>query len=117
MIFSGDAIVALAYAEPLIACQMAGCWHVFQESLEDPAIDPVVDWASKRAGLARDSGWSAGSAGRILCPRHGELACALVFRSKVENVGATHSVFEAQAAYDSNWPLADTDGSNIFLKS
>lgn len=74
MTFPDDAIEALADAELLIACQMAGCWHVFQKGLEDPALDPVEDWATKMAELARDSGWSVGNHGQISCPGHGERA-------------------------------------------
>ncbi|MCW7539769.1 hypothetical protein OOT46_18190 [Aquabacterium sp. A7-Y] len=36
-----DAMEAIAYSELLIACQVDGCTHVFQPTLDEPASDPV----------------------------------------------------------------------------
>jgi hypothetical protein len=68
-----DAIAAQAYAELLIACQVDGCTHVCQTSLDEPATDPVDRWARGLAERARREGWTAAADGRVLCPHHAPL--------------------------------------------
>lgn len=66
-----DAMETLAYSELLISCQMDGCSNVFQPALDEPATDPVEEWACHMTSRARRAGWSVGADGRVLCPRHG----------------------------------------------
>ena len=66
-----QAMETLAYSELLITCQMDGCNHVFQPTLNEPATDPVDDWAKRMTELARKAGWSVSVDGRVLCPIHG----------------------------------------------
>jgi hypothetical protein len=66
----------LAYTEILIKCKVKGCLNLFEPSLDEPATDPVDDWAEKMAQRAMQTGWSADTSGRVLCPSHRHLADA-----------------------------------------
>jgi len=65
-----QAMEILAYSELLIACQANGCSHVFQPTIDEPATDPVEDWAKRMTDLAYEAGWSVSVDGRVLCPTH-----------------------------------------------
>ena len=66
-----NAIETLAYSELLISCQVGGCSNVFQPTLDQPATDPVEEWANDMANRALEAGWSVSTDGRALCPTHG----------------------------------------------
>lgn len=66
-----DAMETLAYSELLITCQVDGCSNVFQPTLDEPATDPVEEWAKDMSDRARKAGWSVSNDGRVLCPIHG----------------------------------------------
>lgn len=66
-----EAMETLAYSELLISCQVEGCGSVFQPTLDEPATDPVEEWAKGMANRAREAGWSESADGRVLCPKHG----------------------------------------------
>ncbi len=65
-----DAIETLAYSELLISCQVDGCTSVFQPTLDEPATDPVEEWAKEMTNRARKVGWSVSADGQVLCPKH-----------------------------------------------
>lgn len=66
-----DNMEVLAYSELLIACQANGCSNVFQPTLDQPATDPVEEWAKDMTSRARAAGWSVSPDGDVLCPLHG----------------------------------------------
>ena len=66
-----DAMETLAYSELLISCQVDGCSSVFQPTLDEPATDPVEEWACDMTNRARKAGWSISADGQVLCPTHG----------------------------------------------
>jgi hypothetical protein len=49
----------LAYTELLICCKVKACSNLFEPSLNEPATDPVDDWAINMALRAMHDGWSA----------------------------------------------------------
>lgn len=69
-----QSIQDLAYTELLIKCKVKGCLNLFEPSLDEPATDPVDDWAEKLAQRAIQAGWSADADGRVLCPSHRHLS-------------------------------------------
>lgn len=74
MIELADPIAVVAFSELMISCQVSGCLNVFSKSVDVPATDPVNVWSESMAASAREMGWSAGSAGQVLCPIHAHLA-------------------------------------------
>ena len=68
-----DIIEDLAFAELLITCQMPGCQSLLQQSAEEPATDPVDEWATRMARFACDDGWAVDESGRVLCTMHNRL--------------------------------------------
>lgn len=60
----------LAYTELLVICKVRACLNLFEPSLDEPATDPVDDWAESMAERAIEAGWSADVDGRVLCPTH-----------------------------------------------
>jgi hypothetical protein len=67
-----DPIEIQAYTELMISCSIDGCVEDFQESLTNPAKEPVEAWAKIMAARARESGWASDGSGRILCPLHAQ---------------------------------------------
>jgi hypothetical protein len=68
-----QSIQDLAYTELLVRCKVNACLNLFEPSLDEPAKDPVDDWAQTMALRAMQDGWSADSEGRVLCPAHQHL--------------------------------------------
>ena len=64
------AIQELAYIELLVVCKVKGCLTLFEPSLEEPATDPVDEWAADIALRAVQAGWSVHPDGRVVCPIH-----------------------------------------------
>lgn len=91
---SSDPIEALAFAELVIACQFDGCRNIFEKSLEQPATDPVHEWSIDMARSARENGWSADPAGRVLCPTH---AGAIPQKDEMRELIARWHTFAAQS--------------------
>jgi hypothetical protein len=71
-----QSIQDLAYIEIIVSCQVKGCLELFEPSLDEPATDPVDDWAENMARRAIQAGWSADADGLVLCPSHTHLADA-----------------------------------------
>ena len=69
-----QALQDLAYTEILVKCKVKGCLNLFEPSLDEPATDPVDDWAEGMAQRALLAGWSADVNGQALCPIHRHLA-------------------------------------------
>jgi len=69
-----QSIQDLAYTEILVKCKVTACLSLFEPSLNEPATDPVDDWAEDMAQRAMQAGWSADAAGQVLCPSHRHLA-------------------------------------------
>lgn len=69
-----QSIKDLAYTEILVNCKVKACLNLFEPSLDEPATDPVDDWAENMAQRALQAGWSADADGRVLCPGHRHLA-------------------------------------------
>lgn len=69
-----QSIQDLAYTEIFVKCQVKGCLNLFEPSLDEPATEPVDDWAENMAQRAMQAGWSADANGCVLCPTHRHLA-------------------------------------------
>ena len=65
-----DTIAEIAFAELIISCQMDYCNAIFQPTLDEPATDPVEEWAQRMANHACRAGWSLDTDGRVKCPKH-----------------------------------------------
>lgn len=65
-----DHLENIAYCELLISCQYDGCHSILEKSIDEPATDPVEEWAKRMAVHAREMGWSSDCEGRVLCPIH-----------------------------------------------
>lgn len=65
-----SAIETQAFGELLITCQALGCFRIFEPCLEQPAFDPVEDWAHRMTALATAEGWTGDFSGKVLCPLH-----------------------------------------------
>jgi hypothetical protein len=66
----GDPTENQAYCMTIIDCDVAGCYETFEDSLNEPATNPVEDWAADMTLRARKAGWSSNDDGQVLCPNH-----------------------------------------------
>lgn len=62
----------MAFIDLIIACEPEACGNIFQPTIDDPASDPVEEWAKIMAKRAEDAGWTVESPSRALCPEHSE---------------------------------------------